>query len=180
MIAPKPARTENITVAELVLRFLKERKGKASPTQWDHERRIASVLVSIYGDSEAVAFDINCLRTIRNEFIQKSYIRQKINWRIRIIQSIFRWGGSYKIVPSNVWHELKTLIPIKKGEYDLPESKERQTVSLTDIQKTLAELSPVIREWSSSILQRRQDRRKSANCESKTSTGGRRIYGRSR
>ena len=128
-----------------MLRFLKDRKDKASPTQWDHERRTASVLVSLYGDIDTAAFDINCLLTVRNEFIQKRFVRQKINWRVRIIQYIFRWGASRKIVPASVWNELKTLIPIKKGEYDLPESKERQIVSLADIEKTLEKLSPVIR-----------------------------------
>jgi len=42
-------------------------------------------------------------------------------------------------------YELKALSPIKKGEYKLPESKHRQTVSLEDIDKTLEKLSPVIR-----------------------------------
>jgi integrase len=145
MIAPKPERTENITVAELVLRFLKERQGKVSFTQWDNERRTAVVLVSLYGDTDTATFDINCLLTLRNEFVRKGYVRQKINERVRNIAFIFRWGVPYKIVPANVYHELKALIPIKKGEYDLPESKERPIVSLADIEKTLAELSPVIR-----------------------------------
>jgi integrase len=143
-IVPKQTGT-NVSVAELVLRFLKERKTKVSPLQWDFERRPAAVLVGLYGDTEAVAFDINCLRTVRNEFIKKRYVRQKVNWRIQIIQRIFRWGSSYKIVPASVWHELKSLAPITKGEYGLRESKERQTVSLADVEKTLAELCPVKR-----------------------------------
>jgi integrase len=145
IIAPKQTSTADITVAELVLRFLKERQQKVSHTQWDNERRAAIVLVSLYGDLDAVAFDVNCLRTVRNEFIQKGYVRQKINWRVRVVQLVFRWGVSYKLVPANVHHELKTLMPIKKGEYDLPESRKRPIVSLADIEKTLAKLSPVIR-----------------------------------
>ena len=144
IIAPKQTSTD-ITVAELVLRFLKERKEKASHTQWNHECRVGNVLVSLYGDTNTAEFDINCLRVVRNEFIQKCYVRQKINWRVQVIQRVFRWGVSYKIVPATIYHELKALIPIKKGEYDLPETKERPIVSLDDIEKTLAELSPVIR-----------------------------------
>ena len=132
-------------IARLAADYLKERRGKVSPIQWDNERRVIAVLVSLFGDIDAATFDINCLRTVRDVFIQKRYVRQKINERVRNIQFIFRWGVSYKLVPPSLYHELKALIPIKKGEYDLPESKERQTVSLADIEKTLAELSPVIR-----------------------------------
>jgi len=49
------------------------------------------------------------------------------------------------MAPASVYHELKTLIPLKKGESGLPESQERKTVPLADVEKTLAELSPVIR-----------------------------------
>ena len=140
IVAPK-ANSVDCTVAELILRFLKERKEKASPIQLDKEQRICAVLVSLYGDADAAAFDINCLLTIRNVFIQKRYVRQKINERVRSIIFIFRWGVAYKLVPASVYHELKALIPLKKGEHELPESKERRTVSLDDVDKTLAELS---------------------------------------
>jgi len=145
IITPKQFNTANVTVAELVLRFLKERKEKASPIQWDKEHRISTVIVSLYGDIDVATFDINCLRSVRNEFIQKRYVRREINGRVQVIQRVFRWGVSYKLVPATVYHELKALIPIKKGEYDLPESKKCPIVSVTDIEKTLAELSPVIR-----------------------------------
>jgi integrase len=145
IIAPRQVNSIGITVAELVLRFLKERQNKGTPTQRDNERRIAEVLVSLYANTDTASFDINCLRTVRNEFIRKGYVRQKINWRVRIIQFMFRWGASYKMVPASVWHELKSLEPIKKGDYNLPESKERQTVSLSDIEKTLVKLLPVLR-----------------------------------
>jgi len=138
LITPKKSYSNNTTIAELVLRFLKERKYKVSPTQWDNERRPANVLVSLYGDKETSEFDINCLLAVRNVFIQKRYVRKKINDRIRSIIFIFRWGVSYKLVPSTVYHELKALISLKKGENNLPESKERRTVSLDDIEKTLA------------------------------------------
>ena len=144
IIAPK-TNIAGVAVAELVVRFLKERQRKVSPIQWDKEHRICTVLVSLYGDIAAAVFDVNCLRTIRNEFVQKRYVRREINCRVQVIQFIFRWGASHKIVPASVHHELKTLIPIKKGEYDLPESRERPIVSLADIEKTLAELSPVVR-----------------------------------
>ena len=126
--------TENITIAELVLRFLQEREKNVSPSQWDAESRVGDVLVSIYGDRNTGEFDINCLRTVRNVFVQKGYVRQKINWRVRIVQFIFRWGASYKIAPASVYHELKTLIPLKKGEFGLPESQQRKTVPLTPSQ----------------------------------------------
>jgi integrase len=144
IISPKQT-PQDITVAELVLRFLKERQGKISHKQWDWQQRTAFVLVSLYADTEVATFDINCLRTVRNEFIQKGYVRRKINDRIKTIQFVFRWGVSFKLVPANVLYELKSLIPIKKGEYNLPESKERPIVSLDDIEKTLVKLSPVIR-----------------------------------
>jgi len=96
-------------VVELCSAFLKERRGKVTSTQWDNDRSIVDVLVSLYGGTDVGAFDINCLRTVRDEFIQKRYVRKKINWRVRIVQFIFRWGVSYKIVPASVYHELKTL-----------------------------------------------------------------------
>jgi len=88
IIAPKQANA-GITVAELVLRFLNERQKKVSHNQWKHGRRIGVVLVSLYGDTDAAKFDINCLWVVRNEFIQKGYVRQKINWRVQIIRFVF-------------------------------------------------------------------------------------------
>ena len=143
IVVPK-TNTADIIVAELVLRFLKKRKEKASAIQWDKEQRVCTVLVALYGNADVVAFDINCLRTVRNEFIQKRYVRREINARVQVIQRVFRWGVAYKLVPASVYHELKALISLKKGEHNLPESKELPIVSLADIEKTLAELSPVI------------------------------------
>ncbi|MCL2006037.1 MAG: hypothetical protein FWG73_07705 [Planctomycetaceae bacterium] len=76
IVAPKQINSADCTVAELVLRFLKEREGKVSHTQWDNERRTAAVLVSLYGDADAAAFDVNGLRAVRHEFIQKRYVRR--------------------------------------------------------------------------------------------------------
>ena len=42
IVAPKQINSADCTVAELVLRFLKERKEKASPIQWDKEQRICA------------------------------------------------------------------------------------------------------------------------------------------
>jgi hypothetical protein len=116
VIAPRQANSVGVTVAELVLRFLKERQNKVSATQWDNERNTAAVLVELYGDMDAATFDINCLRVARNEFIQRGfvrkkegYVRQKINWRVQVIRRVFRWGTSFKIVPSAVWNELRSL-----------------------------------------------------------------------
>ena len=89
--------TGNTLVAELCSAFLQERREKVSPTQWDNERQVIAVLVSLYGDKETATFDINCLRTVRHEFIRKRYVRRKINWRVQIVKSIFRWGASFKI-----------------------------------------------------------------------------------
>jgi hypothetical protein len=46
---PKQASTD-VTVAELVLRFLKEREGKVTHNQRDNAYRPVLVLVSLYGD----------------------------------------------------------------------------------------------------------------------------------
>jgi len=63
IITPK-ANTTNVTVAELVLRFLKDRKGRVSHTQWDNERMATIALVSLYSDRENAEFDINRLRAV--------------------------------------------------------------------------------------------------------------------
>jgi hypothetical protein len=80
-ITPKQASTD-VTIAELVLRFLKEREGKVSVIQWEHEQRVATVLVSQYGDRDTATFDINCLRAVRNVFIEQGYVRQKIEDKV--------------------------------------------------------------------------------------------------
>ena len=67
---PKVAGAGNVLIATLCDRFLK-RERRASKTQQDNERLVIEVLVDLFGDMTTAAFDINCLRAVRDEFIRK-------------------------------------------------------------------------------------------------------------
>ena len=139
-----PRDKKGITLDELCLRFLEDKKDKISAKQWGNYKSLIEILLSQYAGLPAHEFSPNKLRTLRVEFVKRGYVRQQCNKRAGLVRSIFKWGASHELVAAETWNALRSLEYIKKGETIAPEGKKRKAIPQSYIERTLAELSPTV------------------------------------
>ena len=139
-----PKDKKSITLDELCLRFLEDKKDKISAKQWGNYKSLIEILLSQYAGLPAHEFSPNKLRTLRVEFVKRGYVRQQCNKRAGHIRSIFKWGVSRELIAAETWNALRSLEYIKKGETNAPEGKKRKAIPQDYIERTLAALSPTV------------------------------------
>jgi integrase len=142
--AAPPRNKDSITLDEICLRFLEDKKTKVSTTQWDNYKNLVEILLTHYSGLPANEFSPNKLRTMQAEFVNLGYVRPQCNRRVNAVRAIFKWGVSRELVRENVWSALRSLEPIKKGESAAPEGKKRKAIPQEYIERTLAELSSTL------------------------------------
>ena len=139
-----PRDKSSITLDELCLRFLEDRKSNITAKQLEHYKSLVEIMLSQYSGLAANEFSPNKLRTLRAEFVKLGYVRQQCNKRASLVRTIFKWGVSRELIATDIWNALRSLEPLKKGETTAPEGKKREIVPAEHIGRTLAELSPTI------------------------------------
>ena len=155
----------NATIGEMCARFLvsadkRYRDKDGIPTGGKQPSVHAMVpLLRLYRDLPANEFDINCLLLVREEMEAQqrkqkrkrktsatgsSLCRRTINDRITLIRSVFKRGVTYKLVPANVWDELRALEPLAPGQTEARETKEIPPVPEEDMRAVLPHLPPTL------------------------------------
>jgi hypothetical protein len=76
-----------ITLDELVLRFLNDKERKVSAAQNVNYKIVAEILLTLYSGTSAADFTPQHLKTVRQEFVKRGYVRQKVNWRVNLIKA---------------------------------------------------------------------------------------------
>jgi integrase len=92
---------------------------------WD----VLKVLKRLYGPTPAAKFDCTCLEAVREDMIKAGCCRNYVNRQASRVRRIFKWGASKKLVEANVWSELRTLDPIRRGRGGVRETKAVKCVS---------------------------------------------------
>lgn len=69
-----------------------------------------------------------------------------MNRRVDAIRRASKWGVTKKLVPVAVYQELATLEGLKKGRTAAPDPPPVRPVPADDLEKTLPQLSPVVRD----------------------------------
>ena len=139
-----PKDKKSVTLDELCLRFLEDKKGCLATKHLEHYKSLVGTLLSQYSGLPANDFSPNKLRTLRAEFVKSGYVRQQCNKRVSLVRTIFKWGVGREIVAESVWNALRSLEPLRKGESAAPEGKKREIVPTDYIERTLAELTPTV------------------------------------
>jgi integrase len=142
--APPKNSRHILTIDELCLRFLEDRKVDLAPKQLEHYKSLIEIILSQYSGLSANEFSPNKLRTLRAEFVKYGYVRQQCNKRASLVRTIFKWGVSHELIPADIWDALRSLEPLRKGQTKAPEGKRRKAIPKEFIERTLKELSPTI------------------------------------
>ena len=139
-----PKTSHTLTIDELCLRFLEDRKTDLAPKQLEHYKSLIEIILSQYSGLPANEFSPNKLRTLRVEFVKYGFVRQQCNKRASLVRTIFKWGVSHELIPASIWEALRSLEPLRKGQTTAPEGKRRRAIPQEYIERTLEELSPTV------------------------------------
>ncbi|MBM4296842.1 MAG: hypothetical protein FJ143_03790, partial [Deltaproteobacteria bacterium] len=161
--------TSDLTVAELVARFMQEhveqhyRRPDGTPTG-EKANWIMTVrpLVRLFGSKLAAEFTPLDLRTVRDALISGSWMtdaerikrrsarggdgttgRRETNKRIGRIKKLFKWGAEMMLVSPSVWHGLQAVSGLQAGRGLARESAEIEPVPLEIVEATLDHLPEV-------------------------------------
>lgn len=121
-IAPIPApKQPAVLVNEVILAFWNYAQSYYRKPDGTHSSEI-SVLQSLlrllrqyYGHTPAVEFGPRALAALRQVIINRGWCRKSINKHAHRISSVFRYAASLEMIPSTVYQQLKTLMPLKRG-----------------------------------------------------------------
>ncbi len=144
---PSPAAPKGgVTVSELCLKFTTEvlpkyktSSGKPSAER-DCFKGVIKVVRGLFGSVPAVEFGPLKLRLVRERFIATGWSRKFINKQVGRLRYMFRWAASWELVPTAVADSLRTVPPLTPGESVAPETKQRQAVPESDLNKVRAVL----------------------------------------
>lgn len=155
--------SSDVTVAELVARFMKEyveyhyRRPDGTPTG-EKANWIMTVrpLVRLFGSKPACEFSSLDLRMVREAFITGSWMtaeekekrrsvrggdgttgRKETNKRIGRIKKLFRWAAEMMLISPTVWHGLQAVSGLQAGRGQARESADVKPVPLEHVEKTL-------------------------------------------
>ena len=137
----------------LYRRRLMERFGEDSTNPKNIEYAIGLVS-TMFGVEVVGEFGPLKLQAVRTEMIVRGLSRKVINWRIRQIVRMFRWGVSQEKVGAGVLNALKAVEGLRKGEgvhigERLVYAKERpkvKPVAEAWVIATIAHMQPILRD----------------------------------
>lgn len=163
-----PSEHHEFTVVELLaayLRFAKtyyRKHGKPTSEISTLKRALATVKL-LYGRELAANFGPRALKTVRQEMIDKGWVRSQINKQVDRVKRVFKWGVSEELIPGSVYEALRTVTGLRKGRSMAKESVPVKPVSEEDIEATLQHLSPIVSDMVQ--LQRLTGARPGEICE---------------
>jgi integrase len=101
-------------------------------------------LAEKFGATDAIDFDTVRLKGLRQTLIEADLCRSVVNKRISLIRRVFRWAAEEKMLPSSVWHDLKTLRDLRAGRTLAREAPRVPPVAESVVNATLPYLPPIV------------------------------------
>ena len=117
-------RGDVLSVADLIAAYLAHQEPRYRQNEFDHFVVAYRPLRRLYGHTPAADFGPLALESVRNEIIKLGNGRSTIRDKVQRIVRMFRWAGSRELVPSHMYHALKSLEGLRAGEKGVPDSKE--------------------------------------------------------
>ena len=135
-----------LTINELLLAYWGHVEGyyvkEGKPSRQQHRiKQSLKPLRELYGHTLVKDFGPKALKAVREQLIQKEYVRRLINQMVGCVKQCFKWGCSEELVPPNIYYGLQSVPGLKLGRTQAPESKDIQPVSLALVEQTLPYLS---------------------------------------
>ena len=144
-------RAEAITVAELMLKFIRWAKvhyrRNGSPTgTLDNHKFAFRVLRKFYGRKLVNEFGPKSLKTLQKVLVEEGLARRTVNDRIASIKLLFKWGVSEQLVSPMVSHGLATVSGLARGRTEARETQAIQPVDNSVVDATIPHLPPAVRD----------------------------------
>ena len=142
-----PTPQDQITVKELLARFLQWAKEYYTPTgtepayEIEKYKRAIGPLRKLYAECRAVEFGPLALQAVRQRMIEMGWCRKSVNSMVNRIKAIFRWGTAQELIPANVFHGLSSVTGLRFGRTAAPESEGIKPVPLAHVQAVMPYLS---------------------------------------
>jgi integrase len=112
-----PAPASDLTVAELVVRYLERVDGRyRSASEPITIRSALRPVREAYGPTPAAEFGPLALKAIRRKYIEAGLCRAQVNKRTGVVVRMFKWGVSEQVVPPAVWEALRSVEGVRRGE----------------------------------------------------------------
>jgi len=148
--ARKPESSNDITVAEVCIQYLRWAEGyyvkDGKPTtEMSNVKRAIKTLREAYASLPAAEFSPLKLKTVRQRFIDGGLCRTDCNRFTGIVARIFRYAVENELVPGDVSHALEAVKSLAKGRCDAPETDPVLPVDQDTIDATLPFLTPQYR-----------------------------------
>lgn len=128
---------EGITITEIVDRYWAWAEGYYSSGERGAIRQAWQILVAHCGTLAAEKFGPIKLREVRQRMIDAGWSRTNINSQVHRVAAIFKWAASNELLPITVYQALKTIMPLKRGRCEAPESEPVRPVAQTHVDATL-------------------------------------------
>jgi integrase len=111
----------DITVAELLVKFLEHAEqhyrhpdGKPTSSVWSF-KFAAKPLKELFAYLPAHEFGPNALKTLRSHMVELGWCRKTVNAAIGSVRTMFKWGVSEELVPSELFSRLASVAGLQRG-----------------------------------------------------------------
>ncbi len=139
---------EPIRVRHLTLAYAEHgRKAYAgSKSELYRIKQLCSELEATYGDVLVEDFGPRMLKKLRESWVDSGKARKYVNSLTQAVWRIWRFGVSEELCSESAWARLKSLEPLREGQTTARENEPRKPVAIEVVRRTVAELSPVLRD----------------------------------
>jgi integrase len=138
-----------VSVRELVDRFLEYARGHYR-TETGVSQHVENLVLavretlSLFGDSQAVAFGPLALRQVREAMIKAGLCRKVINARIDRVRQVIRWGVSMELLPAVNIHALECLPGIRPGQFGVKDRPPIKPVLVERVEATIPHMPRLV------------------------------------
>ncbi len=116
-----------------------------SPEEAYRVKQLGDVLDQHYGDVLADSFGPKMLREQRDRWVADGKARTYCNRLTNSVIRMFRWAVSEELVSDSTLTRLRSLNPLREGQTIAPERDEIKPVRIDYVQKTVEELTPIVK-----------------------------------
>jgi len=117
-----------------------------SKSELHRAKQVCGELDRSYGNVGAEEFGPRMLKQLREKWVDSGKARKYVNSLVQSVWRIWRFGVSEELVSESTLARLKSLEPLREGQTTARENEPRKPVAIEVVRRTVAELSPVLRD----------------------------------
>lgn len=106
-----------------------------------------SILRQQFGRERAADFGPKKLKVVRQVFIDRGWVRHKVNSHVNRVRRAFRWATSEELIPPSVYQALAAVENLKPGTA-ARESKKVEPVTRQHIEAAVSHLAPTLADMT--------------------------------